>query len=90
VACLAVVFALATPRLVMVVLWLFTDYLARAYDTFVVPLLGFFLLPTTTLAFAVASNETGGLRSWGLVLVIVAAGLDLGLWGGGRGFFARR
>jgi lipopolysaccharide/colanic/teichoic acid biosynthesis glycosyltransferase len=44
----------------MVVLWLFTDYLARAYDEFVVPLLGFFLLPTTTLAYAVAHNEVGG------------------------------
>ena len=77
-------------RALLTVLWLFTDYLARAYDSFIVPLLGFFLLPTTTLAFAVATNETGGLRSWGLVLVIVAAGLDLGLWGGGRGLFTRR
>jgi hypothetical protein len=78
------------PRVVMVVLWLFTDYLARAYDEFVIPLLGFFLLPTTTLAYAVAQNEVGGLESWGTVVVVVAVLLDVGVWGGGRGLFSRR
>jgi hypothetical protein len=73
----------------MIVLWLFSDYLSRAYDSVIVPLVGFFLLPTTTLAYAVAENEVGGFRRWGAILVIVAVGLDLGLWGGGRGLFSR-
>jgi hypothetical protein len=87
--CIAILFALATPRVVMVVLWLFTDYLGRAYEGVLIPLLGFFLLPTTTLAYAVAENETGGFRSWGAAVVVVALALDLGLWGGGRGAFSR-
>ena len=87
--CLAAVLVLATPRFVMVVLWIFTNYLSRAYDGWVLPLLGFFLLPTTTLAYAIAENETRGLEGWGLVLVIVAVLLDLGVWGGGRGAFSR-
>jgi hypothetical protein len=87
--CLAIGLGLLTPRLVMVVLWLFSDYLSRAYDSVIVPLVGFFLLPTTTLAYAVAENETGGFRSWGAILVIVAVGFDFGLWGGGRGLFSR-
>lgn len=74
----------------MVVLAVFTEYLSRAYSGWVLPLIGFFLLPTTTLAYAIAKNETNGLRSWGLVLVVVAALLDLGIWGGGRGIFSRR
>jgi hypothetical protein len=88
-ACIGVIFALVTPRLVMIVLWIFSDYLSRAYDGIVVPLVGFFVLPTTTLAYAVAENETGGFRDWGAIVVIVAILLDLGLWGRGRGIFSR-
>ena len=87
--CLAAVLVLAAPRFVMVVLWIFTDYLSRAYDGWVLPLIGFFLLPTTTLAYSVALNETNGLSRWGLLLVAFAFTIDLGLWGGGRGVFRR-
>lgn len=80
---------LAAPRFVMVVLWIFTDYLSRAYDGWILPLIGFFVLPTTTLAYAIAENETRGLRSWGLFLVALAVLIDLGIWGGGRGVFSR-
>lgn len=85
--CLAAAAVLAMPRFVMVMLWLFGDYLSRAYDGWLVPLVGFFALPTTTLAGAIAENETGGLRSWGIVLVVVAVLVDVGIWGGGRGIF---
>jgi hypothetical protein len=89
VGCFAIVLALLMPRVVMVVLWIFTGYLGRAYEGFLLPLVGFFLFPTTTLAYAVAQNETGGLEGWGLVLFIVGVALDLGLWGRGRGIFSR-
>jgi hypothetical protein len=89
VGCLAIVLALAMPRVVMVVLWIFTGYLGRAYEGFLVPLLGFFFFPTTTLAYAVAENESGGLESWGLAVFIVGLLLDLGIWGRGRGLFSR-
>ena len=85
--CIVAALVLAMPRFVMVVLWLFTGYLGRAYDGWIVPLAGFFLLPTTTLAYAVARNETNGVRSWGAVLVVVAVLVDLGIWGRGRGAF---
>ena len=87
--CLGFILGLATPRLVMVILWIFTDYLGRAYDGIIVPLLGFFFLPTTTLTYAIAENETHGVRGWGLALVIVGVLLDLGIWGNGRGIFNR-
>lgn len=87
--CLAGLLVLAAPRFVMIVLWLFTSYLSRAYDGWILPLIGFFILPTTTLAYAIAENQTGGLRSWGLILVIFAVLLDVGIWGGGRGVFRR-
>ena len=83
--CLLALLVLAIPRTVMVVLWLFTDYLATAYGTWVWPLLGFFFLPTTTLAYAVAQNRYDGVRGIGLVLVVLGVLLDLGALGGGRG-----
>ena len=90
--CLAGIFVLAMPRFVMVVLWLFTNYLSRAYEGWVLPLIGFFILPTTTLTYAVAENRSKGegIRGLGLVLVIVGVLLDLGIWGGGRGAFEKR
>jgi hypothetical protein len=90
VGCLIALVILFLPRTVMVVLWLFTDYLSTAFGTWVWPLLGFFFLPTTTLAYAVAENRYGGVRGIGLVLVILGVLVDLGaLGGGGRGLGKR-
>lgn len=83
--CLVVALALLTPRFVMVLLWLFSDYLSHAYGTWVWPLLGFFLLPTTTIAYAIAQNEFGGFRGWGAVIMVLGVLFDLGLLGGARG-----
>jgi hypothetical protein len=80
-----VLFGLLTPRLIMVFLWLFGDYLSRAYDGWLLPLLGFFLLPTTTLCYAIAQNSLDGARGWGLVLVVVGLLVDLGVVGSSRG-----
>jgi hypothetical protein len=88
VGCLLALFALVTPRFVIVILWLFTSYLARAFESFIWPFIGFIFLPTTTLAYAVAQNELDGVRGWGLVLVILGVLIDLGLLG--RGARARR
>ncbi len=88
--CLGAILGLLTPRFVLLVLWLFTDYLSRAFHSFIWPFLGFFFLPTTTLAYAVAENELHGLQGWGLALVIVGVIFDLGLMGGGARSRARR
>lgn len=89
--CLVGVVALAFPRLVLAVIWLLSDYLGRAYDSVLWPLLGFLFLPLTTLVYAFAFNATGGAVSGGyLALVVVAALVDLGLVGGGRMFGRNR
>ena len=87
--CLVLLLAVAVPRFVMVVLWLFSNYLSRAYGTWIWPLIGFFVLPTTTLAYALAKNSFGGLKGGGVALVAIGLIVDLGLIGGGRGL-ARR
>jgi hypothetical protein len=86
-ACLVVLLAVISPRLALVAVWLFSDLLSDAFGSWVVPLLGFFLLPWTTLAYAgmwtAGTSEVYGFE-W--FIVIVAFVLDLSSWvGGGRG-----
>jgi hypothetical protein len=90
VGCLMVLFALVTPRFVMVLLWVFTDYLDRAFGSFLWPLLGFFFLPTTTMAYAVAQNQFHGAKGWGLAVLILGVMVDFGLLGGGGRAIGRR
>lgn len=80
--CLIAILALLAPRIVMVVLWLTSDYLQRAFQTAIWPLLGFFFMPYTTIAYAWAMNSNGTVSGIYLVVVIVAVLVDLGAVGG--------
>ena len=81
--CVLILLAFFTPRIVLFILWLFTNYLSRAYDSFLLPFLGFLFLPATTLAYAIAQNEFGGVNGLGLVAVLIGLAVDIGLLGGG-------
>jgi len=81
--CVLILLGFFTPRIVLMILWLFTNYLTRAYETYVWPTLGFVFLPATTLAYAIAQNELGGLNGLGLVVLIIGFLVDIGLLGGG-------
>jgi hypothetical protein len=81
--------ALAMPRLALALVFLFSNYLGRAYDTMIWPLLGFFFMPLTTLAYAWAVNTHGTVTGIYLVVVVIAVLMDLGLIGG-SGASARR
>jgi hypothetical protein len=80
--CVLLLLALVGPRFALVILWLFSDYLTRAFDTFLWPFLGFLFLPWTTIAYAIARNSLGGLEGIGLVIVIVGVLADVGVIGG--------
>ena len=66
----------------MVLLVIFSDYLGRAYETTLWPLLGFFFAPYSTLAYAFAINHGGSLGGIHLVVFIIAVLVDLGVTGG--------
>jgi len=83
VCCVLILLAFFTPRIVLFILWIFTNYLSRAYEGFLLPFLGFLFLPATTLAYAIAQNELGGLSGFGLIVVLVGLAVDIGLLGGG-------
>ena len=60
-------------------LWLFSDLLSRAFDGWLVPLLGFFLLPWTTLAYAAMwGSGANGVSGFEWFIVILAFVIDLG------------
>lgn len=65
------------PRLALFVLFLTSDYLGSAYELNLWPFLGFIFLPWTTLSYAYAMNEGGGLQGSFLALWIVALLTDL-------------
>ncbi len=68
--------AFGLPRLVLAVLYL-QNYLTTAYQTTLWPVLGFIFMPYTTIAWAYAMNECGGLKDVGLLVVIIGVVLDL-------------
>ena len=78
------------PRLVMVLLWLFTDYMSHAFKTALWPLLGFLFMPFTTLAYAFAINSHGSVEGIYLALVVVGILLDVGVLGGGGKHASKR
>jgi hypothetical protein len=80
--CLVALLALFLPRVTMVLLYLFSDYLQRAFQTALWPLLGFIFMPYTTLAYAWAINSNGSVSGLYLVVVVIAVLVDLGVMGG--------
>jgi hypothetical protein len=83
--CFAALLALISPRLALFFIWLFSDLLGDAYDSWAVPLLGFFLLPWTTLAYAVmwaaGSDKVYGFE-W--FIVVLAFFFDLASYAGSQ------
>jgi len=76
--CLLAIFSLFAPRLIIIILAVFTDYFGRAYETFIWPVLGFIFMPYTTLAYLWAMISNGEVSGGWIVLIIVAVLLDLG------------
>jgi hypothetical protein len=83
--CIAAVLAFISPRLAIVVVALFTNILSRAFDSWFLPLIGFFILPWTTLAYAimwdVGTHRVNGFEWFIVVLAFLA---DLGSYAGGK------
>ncbi len=86
--CLVALFALFVPRLVIVLMVIFSDYIGRGFQGTpaypLMPLLGFIFLPLTTLAYAWAINSNGSVDGIYLVVLIIAVLMDLGFLGGGE------
>jgi hypothetical protein len=78
VPCLLLIIFLAFPRIALVVLFLFTNYLERAYHGLLLPLIGFLFVPLTTLAYAWMMNTRQPIAGVNLLILIIAVVIDLG------------
>jgi hypothetical protein len=67
-------------------MFLVSNYLQRAYHhEILVPLLGFFFLPLTTIVYAWEVNSAVPIAGVNLLILIVAVIIDVGGWGGAYG-----
>jgi len=81
--CCLIIAVLAFPRIVLVCMFLFSHYLERAYHGLIVPILGFILLPLTTITYAWLMNTHRSIQGLNLLILIAAVVLDAGGIGGG-------
>ncbi len=82
--CLIVLILLAFPRLALAIMFFTSTYLQRAYQDMLIPLLGFFFLPLTTIVYAWLMNSHMPVEGMNLIYLLVAVILDLGGLGGGE------
>jgi hypothetical protein len=75
--CILVIIGLLMPRVILAVLWAFTDYTKMAFQGYLWPILGFLFMPFTTLAYLVAKVNNGAITGWWIVLMVFAVLLDL-------------
>ena len=94
--CLLAALGLITPRLILILLWLFSPevvvgpFSALAIPNPILPVLGLVFLPTTTLGVCWATLSFEGVQSFsGLLIVLIGLVIDAGLIGNGRGITKR-
>ena len=76
--CLFAIFALAAPRLVILVLWFLTSWFRGLFDSLLWPLLGFIFLPTTLLWYTAVQHWFAGQWTlWPVVGLVLALGIDV-------------
>ena len=81
--CLIVILIAAFPRVALALLFLFTTYISRAYHGLLIPLLGFFFLPLTTLVYAWMKNNGHPIDGIYLAFLVLAVIVDMGGLRGG-------
>lgn len=87
--CLVAVVMLIGPRAGLVLWWLFDPgRFGDAFDSILIPILGFFLLPWTTLAYLVVFPGGVGGLDW--IWLLAGLLVDLSSYGGGAGSRRRR
>ncbi len=89
--CLLLFVILLFPRVTLILMWYFTNYLQRAFPSgLLLPLLGLIFLPLTTLVYAWELNNGMPTAGINLLWLLIAVIIDLGGLGGGAHRQSRR
>ena len=76
--CLLAILALATPRVVILLVYFFSNFFKGLYHGMLWPVLGFIFLPTTFLWYSAVQRWWAGQWSfWPVVGIIIALMIDL-------------
>jgi hypothetical protein len=77
VPCLFALIAIFSPRFALLLLWLFTNYVDRAFAGWILPLLGLLFAPWTTLFYVLVDVAPGPIHVAGWILVGLGVVMDL-------------
>jgi hypothetical protein len=89
--CLLLFVILLFPRVVLALMWFFSNYLQSAFHGgLMLPVLGFFFLPLTTIVYAWEINNAMPTEGINLLWLLIAVIVDLGGLGGGAHRQSRR
>lgn len=67
--CLIALLLFLSPRMVVFIMWAFTNRLTVAFDHFIVGFIGFLFLPATTMCYALAYAPRRGVGTIGWLVV---------------------
>ena len=89
--CLLFLVILSFPRVALLLMWFFSNYLHRPFpEGILLPLLGFLFLPLTTIVYAWEINNSMPTSGLNLLWLLIAVIIDLGGVGGGARHRSRR
>jgi hypothetical protein len=89
--CLLLFVVLMFPRVALVLMWLYTNYLQSAFhNELLLPVLGFLFLPLTTIVYAWEMHSGMPTTGINLLWLLIAVIIDLGGIGGGAHRQSRR
>jgi hypothetical protein len=78
VPCFFLLFALIAPRLVILLLWLFTSWFQGIFGIALWPVLGFIFLPTTLLWYTAVQHWFSGVWTfWPVAGLVIALAIDV-------------
>jgi uncharacterized membrane protein YkvI len=80
--CILVLLVFAFPRIVLVLMFLFSSFLERAYHGLILPILGFLFLPLTTIVYAWMVNSGYPTSGPYLLILLIAVIIDVSGHGG--------
>ncbi|MAT60635.1 MAG: hypothetical protein CMH41_03090 [Micrococcales bacterium] len=82
--CLALALGAMFPRIALVLLWFFSDWIDRAFSgEWLIPVIGVLLLPYTTLAYVALYAWTGTVEGFSWFIVALAFLGDIGAYASG-------